>query len=128
MGIPLRKLTIKYLGVPLTSERISAQDCKMMVDKITARVSGWQEKMLSYAGRVQLVMSVLKGIEQFWASSLHIPKQVWEDVDKNLKAFLWGKKGNGRYKAKVKWSDTCVPKAEGGLGLKTCIHGVNISC
>lgn len=48
---------VRYLGVPLITSKLKATDCKVLVDKITARVKSWTNKSLSYAGRVQLIQS-----------------------------------------------------------------------
>lgn len=59
--LPLGSLPVKYLGVPLTSKRLSAADCDVLIDKMTARLRLWYCKNLSYAGRLQLVTSILMG-------------------------------------------------------------------
>ena len=45
-------LPIRYLGVPLLSSKLRAEDCSYLVDNITHRVSSWKLKSLSYAGRL----------------------------------------------------------------------------
>ncbi|GAA0152758.1 hypothetical protein LIER_37555 [Lithospermum erythrorhizon] len=76
IGISLEQLPIKYLGVLVTSARITADDCKVLFERITSMIRGWQVNFLSYAGKVQLVVAMLQGIQQFWASCLPIPKGV----------------------------------------------------
>ncbi|GAA0160308.1 hypothetical protein LIER_16890 [Lithospermum erythrorhizon] len=88
MNIPIGVLPIKYLGLPLISKRMGMKDCKALVDKITGRLQGWKVKMLSYAGKVQLICSVLQGINQYWASIMPISKEVWDDIDGMMRAFL----------------------------------------
>ncbi|GAA0172353.1 reverse transcriptase [Lithospermum erythrorhizon] len=117
IGIPLEQ-PIKYLGVLLTSARVNADDCKVLVEKITSKIRGWQANFLSYAGKVQLIVAVFQGIQQFWASCLPIPKGVWCDIEGCIKKFLWKRNNNAKFKAKVKWSDLRLPKFEGGLGIK----------
>ena len=51
--------TKKYLGVPLISTRLSHIDCQPLLDKIIARTQSWTSRSLSFAGRLQLISSVL---------------------------------------------------------------------
>ncbi|GJU40041.1 hypothetical protein Tco_1192998 [Tanacetum coccineum] len=48
----VEKLPIRYLGVPLTSKRISLKDCKSLLDKVKNKILNWMNKSLSYAGRL----------------------------------------------------------------------------
>lgn len=62
----LGKLPFRYLGVPLSSKRLSVADCEVLVDKMTSRIKVWNAKSLSYAARLQLVNSVLMSISSYW--------------------------------------------------------------
>lgn len=52
-------LPVKYLGVPLISTRLRAEDFGILKDEILQRIQSWSTKLLSYAGRAQLIQSVL---------------------------------------------------------------------
>ncbi|KAL0282662.1 UNVERIFIED_CONTAM: Retrovirus-related Pol polyprotein from type-2 retrotransposable element R2DM [Sesamum radiatum] len=52
-------LPLRYLGLPLLASRLSISDCQPILRKIEARIKGWEGVMLSFAGRVQLIKSVL---------------------------------------------------------------------
>ncbi|XP_062093504.1 uncharacterized protein LOC133799506 [Humulus lupulus] len=56
---------LKYLGVPLRPTKWKAMDCDIIISKIRQRLHGWASRNLSYAGRVQLIQSVLLGIRTF---------------------------------------------------------------
>ncbi|PWA66317.1 RNA-directed DNA polymerase, eukaryota, Reverse transcriptase zinc-binding domain protein [Artemisia annua] len=58
----VEKLPIRYLGVPLNSKRLGVRDCKCLIDKVKSRVLNWKNRCLSYAGRLQLVASVLESL------------------------------------------------------------------
>ena len=62
MHFPFGILPFRYLGVPLSSKRLSIADCEQLADKMTNRIKSWQAKHLSYAARLQLINSVLMGI------------------------------------------------------------------
>ena len=63
-GFCLGSLLMKYLGVPLISTRLSHYDCQPLLDKILARIQAWTSRSLSYAGRLQLISSVLYNIQR----------------------------------------------------------------
>ncbi|GKD24780.1 hypothetical protein Tco_1230994, partial [Tanacetum coccineum] len=46
------KLPMKYLGVPLLSKKLGANDCKSLIDNIDKRINNWRSKLLSYARRM----------------------------------------------------------------------------
>ncbi|GJT99972.1 hypothetical protein Tco_1110311 [Tanacetum coccineum] len=88
----VEKLPVKYLGVPLTSKRISVNNCKSLIDKVISRVSNWKKKCLSYVGRLQLIAYVLESIHVYWASVFLLPYGVIKNINKILKRFLWNQR------------------------------------
>ncbi|XP_056695660.1 uncharacterized protein [Spinacia oleracea] len=68
IGIPKGYFPFKYLGVPLTTRKLKFADCKPLIEKIVARVKSWSAKFLSYAGRLQLIKSVLFDVlsQELW--------------------------------------------------------------
>ena len=112
-------LPLKYLGVPLISTRLKKEDCDGLICRISQRIQSWTSKFLSYAGRVQLIQSVLVGIHNYWASMFILPKYVLKQVEQLLRRFLWSGGIDLPSGAKVAWDNVCKPKKEGGLGLKS---------
>ncbi|GJS87046.1 RNA-directed DNA polymerase, eukaryota, reverse transcriptase zinc-binding domain protein [Tanacetum coccineum] len=113
------KLPVRYLGVPLVTKKIGANDCKQLVDKIKQRLNDWKNKSLSYAGRAQLIASVLGSMQVYWGSVFLLPKGVINDIERLFKKFLWNIGDSGKGRAKVAWIDVCKPKDQGGLGFKS---------
>ncbi|KAL0281969.1 UNVERIFIED_CONTAM: hypothetical protein Sangu_2979500 [Sesamum angustifolium] len=72
---------------------------------------------ISFAGRVQLIKSVLISFEVYWAMAFILPKGIIKEMIKRLRTFLW--KGTSAYGyPKVAWEAVCRPIEEGGLGIK----------
>ena len=111
-------LPLKYLGVPLITTKLKKRDCTDLVQKITARILSWTSKFLSYAGRIQLVQSVIAGIQNYWAGMFMLPKSVIKQVEMLMRRFLWSGGIDKSHGAKVAWDTVCTPKKEGGLGFK----------
>ena len=117
-GFRLGVLPVRYLGVPLVTRRLTDQDCLPLVEKISFRINHWSTQFLSYAGRLQLIQSVVYSIQNFWCRQFLLPKSVLKKLNQLCSSFFWkGTSGSGKG-ARVKWQDVCYPKAEGGLGLK----------
>ncbi|GJY64018.1 hypothetical protein Tco_0465478, partial [Tanacetum coccineum] len=111
-------LPVIYLGVPLISSRLLNQDCKFLLEKARNRIEDWKNKSLSFAGRLQLCKSVISSMYVYWASVLMIPKGILLDIQQLMRGFLWCNGELKRGKAKVTWDDICLPKNEGGLGIR----------
>ncbi|KAK4384230.1 putative ribonuclease H protein [Sesamum angolense] len=72
---------------------------------------------LSFAGRLQLIKSVLMSLNVYWAMAFILPKGVIREVEKKMRTFLW--KGNSAVGyPKVAWSVVCKPIEEGGQGIR----------
>jgi len=101
----------------VTANRLSAMDCRVLVEKITKNISIWATKTTSYAGRVALINNVLMGIYTFWATIFILPKSVIKEVNSKCRNFLWGANGVFKKIPYISWEETCKPKRYGGLGL-----------
>ncbi|GAV87496.1 hypothetical protein CFOL_v3_30922, partial [Cephalotus follicularis] len=112
-------LPVKYLGLPLLSTRLTKQDCAPLLERILARANSWVSKSLSYAGRLQLIQSTLASMQVFWASIFLLPVDIIKGCERTLRRFLWGGSGNSHKHSLVKWSKVCLPRQEGGLGIKS---------
>ena len=117
MGFQEGQLPMRYLGLPLLSSRLSISDCQPLLLKIDARINGWEGISLSYAGRIQIVKSVLSAMSIYWASAFILPKAIIKQIEKRLRTFLWKGNSTSGY-AKVAWKDVCKPIKEGGQGIK----------
>ncbi|GJV39999.1 hypothetical protein Tco_1418439 [Tanacetum coccineum] len=117
-GLVPSTLPIKYLGVPLISSRLRYRDCKVLVERVQNRINDWKNKYLSFAGRLQLVMSVLSSMHGYWASVFILPAAIIHEIEQLMCGFLWCQGEMKRGKAKVSWESVCLPKQEGGLGIR----------
>lgn len=80
-----------------------------LVDRVTQRIDDWSTKLLSTAGRLWLVKSILQASSLHWLQILPIPQEIADRVDRALRNFLW----TGSYLKKpycaVSWEAVCKP-------------------
>ncbi|XP_074318872.1 uncharacterized protein LOC141655704 [Silene latifolia] len=90
IGYSEEQFSIRYLGITMNPGRLAPGMFQAMVDKIQASIKHWTGNLLSYAGKMQLINSVLFGLENFWCSALLLPKVVAKLVNKLCKNYFWG--------------------------------------
>lgn len=110
------ELPFRYLGVPISTKKLSSVDCEILVEKMVKRVRTWSTRNISFAGRRQLVNSVLLSIGVYWSHIFLLPKAVIKQVNAICRAFLWTCFCNSSKLGYVSWDEVCKPKAYGGLG------------
>ncbi|XP_019237786.1 PREDICTED: uncharacterized protein LOC109217943 [Nicotiana attenuata] len=108
-------LPVRYLGVPLSSKRLSLIQCQPLLEKMLGRIRSWTSKLMSYAGRVQLIKSVLFSIQVFWSQVFLLPKKLIQLIERMCQTFLWTGGVEVSKKALLSWESLCKPKAAGGL-------------
>lgn len=87
LGLKVGKLPVRYSGVPLITGKLKFDDCLPLINKMTVRITSWSSRILSFAGRLQLIDSVLCSITNFWCSMLLLPKKVIKRVEQICNAF-----------------------------------------
>ncbi|XP_071940027.1 uncharacterized protein [Coffea arabica] len=96
--MPRAELLVKYLGLPLITYRLSMKDCQSIFSKI----QNWENKKLSYGGRLQLIQGVLNRIHLYWGSAFILPKSVVRKIDYSmLSSFLRAGEVKQHYNPKV---------------------------
>lgn len=121
-------LPVRYLGLPLLSRRLTLVDCLPLIEKIKSRISSWKHRPLSYAGRLQLLVSVIASLTNFWISAFRLPSACIREIERICAAFLWSGPSLNSKKNKLAWKDVCKPKNEGGLGLKSIVEVNKVAC
>ncbi|CAL9238547.1 unnamed protein product [Arabidopsis halleri] len=59
----LGQLPVRYLGLPLVTRRLTTGNLSPLLDQIRNRIGTWTARYLSFAGRLNLISSVLWSIE-----------------------------------------------------------------
>lgn len=96
---------------------MNVHDYSPLIARVRSRITSWTARRLSFAGRLQLIGSVIYSIKNFWMPAYRLPNKCIEEINSLCSAFLWSGPALSSHKAKVAWVDVCKPKDEGGLGL-----------
>ena len=62
LGCCVADLPIKYLGIPLGANPRRKETWKPIIEKIEKKLSGWRASLLSQAGRLVLIKSVINSL------------------------------------------------------------------
>ncbi|XP_010425414.1 PREDICTED: uncharacterized protein LOC104710497 [Camelina sativa] len=108
--------------------KTSIEDYTPLLERIRDKFTSWTGRYLSFAGRLQLIGSVIHSLTNFWMSAFRLPKACINEIDSLCSAFLWSGPALNTKKAKVSWADVCLPKEEGGLGLRSLSETNTVSC
>jgi hypothetical protein len=74
--------------------------------------------MLTHAGRLQLVNSILSSLPTYIRCTLQLPEIVIKCIDRARKHCLWrGNKNSSKDMPLVAWRKCTKPKLKGGLGI-----------
>ncbi|XP_074293104.1 uncharacterized protein LOC141620024 [Silene latifolia] len=119
-------LPFKYLGIPISSKKMTKNDGMKLVDKITSKIRAWGARHLSYSGRLTLIRSVLTNMHSYWASVVLIPNSIINKVDALCRNFLCGRKDTYLKTPNVKRDTCCTPKEEGGSTLNLLRFGIRL--
>lgn len=117
-GLKVDTLPICYLGMHLTSKVWSKTDYEPLIDQLCKNILSWTHRALSFAGRLQLIKTVITSTVNFWSSAFLLRKGCLDTIESMCSAFLWSGSPTVTHKAKVAWEDVCYPKEDGGLGLR----------
>ncbi|WZZ70410.1 hypothetical protein YC2023_081780 [Brassica napus] len=82
------ELPERYLGLPLMTKAMSKQDCFPLFEQIRSKISSWTSRYLSYAGRLQLINSLLISIVNFWIAVFRLPSKCIKEIEQMCSAFL----------------------------------------
>lgn len=113
LNIKASDLPVKYLGLSLSSKKTNSRIAQDILDKIKNKMSWWSNRFLSTAGWIELINSSIYPLVYFWIQSCQLFTQVIGRIESLCASFIW----NNKYH-KVFWDQMCLPKANGGVGLK----------
>ncbi|KAH0649553.1 hypothetical protein KY285_034801 [Solanum tuberosum] len=101
-GFTLGQLPMRYLGLPLSSKKWKRVDCQLLIGNITIQINIGYSKLLSYAGRIQVVTAVSFSIHSFF------PQSIFKEVDRICRNYIWGSNEEKRKVSLVAWGSVFI--------------------
>ncbi|XP_058783502.1 uncharacterized protein LOC131658194 [Vicia villosa] len=119
VGFCKGQLPFYYLGVPIFKGRPKAIYFQPLADKIKAKLAAWKASLLSIAGRVQLVMSVIQSMTVYSIMVYSWPISLIKIIEGWCRNFIWSVDMNKRKLVTVAWKLCCRSLKDGGLGIRS---------
>jgi hypothetical protein len=89
IGFNLGTLPFNYLGVPIFKGKPKARYFIPFADKLKSKLSAWKASLLSIAGRVQLVKSVIQSMLVYSMSIYSWPASIIKTIEGWTRNFIW---------------------------------------
>lgn len=115
-GISQGSLPVKYLGLPILPHKLRPIDYQPLLDKVRGRMSGWTVRHLSFAGRLQLLKSVIHSIINLREAVFPLPNVCIDELEQICNAFTKCLHSGSARGAKVAWDSVCTRTSLDGLG------------
>ncbi|XP_049406058.1 uncharacterized protein LOC125869643 [Solanum stenotomum] len=117
LGFVGGELPFKYFGIPLSTKKLKLIQWQPFIEKIVSQITSWTTKKLSYAGRVQLVQTVLFGIQSYWSQMFPLPSKVVQIIKAYCRSYVWAGTNTINKKTLIAWDTVCSPKSVGGFNI-----------
>jgi len=118
IGFNIGSLPFTYLGVPIFKGKPKKAYFQPLADKIKLKLSAWKASLLSMAGRVQLIKSVIHSMLLHCLTIYSWPTNLLKELEKWMRNFIWSGDINQRKLVTVSWHKVCKSFKEGGLGIR----------
>ncbi|XP_062013933.1 uncharacterized protein LOC133730332 [Rosa rugosa] len=118
LGVKQGSLPFTYLGVPIFQGRPKKLYFQAIADRVRCKLASWKGSLLSQAGRIQLIQSVIQGILVYSFQIYEWPTCLLRDLQSCIRNFFWTGDPLKRGMPLLAWRICCKPKVEGGLGLR----------
>ncbi|GAU45905.1 hypothetical protein TSUD_280460 [Trifolium subterraneum] len=110
----LMKRTVE-IGIPDGANPRRRETWKPVVEAMNKRLNTWNNRHLSFGGRLTLINSVFTSLPLYFFSFFKVPRCILKQLVKIQRSFLWGGGRENRKICRVKWDQICLPKEQGGL-------------
>ncbi|XP_074314214.1 uncharacterized protein LOC141649423 [Silene latifolia] len=108
----------RYLGLPLNSSRIIVTMFDSLIIKTRKVVAHWSTHLHYYAGKLQLINSIIFGVENLWFSNMLLPQTIVQHIQKICKNFFEGIPDGERRMVFKNWHQISSPSFAGGANVK----------
>lgn len=116
----------RYLGLPVSKGKSRKKAFEYIERKVWLRIQGWQEKLLSKAGKEVLIKAVAQAIPTYAMSCFDLTKGLCEEINSMTGRWWWSHNDKENKIHWLAWEKLTLPKKHGGLGFRD-LHLFNIA-
>jgi hypothetical protein len=116
-GCKLQEMSFTYLWLLMGTTKPRVEHFAPLMNRVERQLTSISS-MLTYAGKLQLVNSVLSSLPTFTMCSVAVSMVVHEYFDRARMHCMWrNSESNAKCKSLVAWKKCTRPKRKGGLGI-----------
>jgi hypothetical protein len=116
-GCKIQRMSFTYLGLPMGTTKPRVEYYAPLMNRVERQLTSISS-MLTQAGNLQLVNSVISSLPTFFMCSVQVLVAVHEYVDRDRRHCTWrNSETNAKSKPMVAWNKYTRPKRKGGLGI-----------
>jgi len=116
----------RYFGLPISVGRSRKKVFEYIKKKIWSRIQGWQEKLLSKAGKEILIKAVAQSIPTYAMSCFDLTKELCDELRVIIGKYWWGQQDKMNKIHWLSWEKLTRSKKKGGLGFRD-LHLFNMA-
>lgn len=109
------KMPIKYLGIPVSDNHLTATDLMCVSQKVERRLPIWQCANLSYGEKAILIESCISSISNYRIEVYMLHDEIHRRMDTARANFFWHGPNLKKYHM-ARWQLLASPKESGGMG------------
>ncbi|KAL0399531.1 UNVERIFIED_CONTAM: hypothetical protein Sradi_2296400 [Sesamum radiatum] len=113
-----------YLGLPSRVARSKRDLFAIIRDKVWSKITGWNEKLLSQAGKEILIKSIIQAVPTYAMACFRLPISL-KEIQSMVADFWWSNQGHNKIHW-ISWQRMCESKLLGGLGFRH-LHLFNLA-
>jgi len=121
LGFTQGSLPFTYLGAPIFKGKPKKIYFQSIADKVKLKLASWKTSLLSIAGRVRLVKSVVQSMLLHTMNIYSWPVSLLKDIERWMKFFIWSGDINKRKLVTVALKKVCANFEKGGLNVRSLI-------
>jgi len=94
LGVPKIRSYEKYLELPSLIGRRKRASFDYIKERVWRKLQGWEEKLLSQAGREILIKAIVQAIPIYTMSCFKLPVGLCNELESLIRKFWWGQRGD----------------------------------
>lgn len=114
LNMKMGSFPIVYLGVAISSSRLSRALFNHMLVKSELKLNFWRNLNLSGMGEATLINSIIMIFPQYYMASYPIPDTILNSIEQLARKLFWSQEGDIKGVHLISWNKDTLPKTEGG--------------